>query len=47
MEKLAEELGISIDRKFNEQLKGVSRDVRSNASSRTAAKPSAKPSSPN
>ena len=24
--KLAEELGISIDRKFNEQLKGVSRD---------------------
>ena len=45
--KLAEGLGISIDRKFNEQLKGVSRDVRSNASSRTAAKPSAKPSSPN
>lgn len=26
MEKLAEELGIGIDRKFNEQLKGVSRD---------------------
>lgn len=26
VEKLAEELGIGIDRKFNEQLKGVSRD---------------------
>ena len=45
--KLAEELGISIDRKFNEQLKGVSRDDSLNASSRTAAKPSAKSSLPN